>query len=166
MNIFTFFENLKVTFKFGLLVAMSKALSPPPPLGTKRQVRTGGGPWHGRSNFSSLGWQDFHGPSLIWPAFLDFFSFLQNKSERHHCRGKVLKQKILRKHFSRNTIFSDYFLLKRFWAVSIQKIQVTYDLGCGRYSRVNLEHFTLVVEYYFLHWLWNTSTWILHSSWI
>jgi hypothetical protein len=30
MNIFTFFENLKETFKFGLLVAMSMALSFPP----------------------------------------------------------------------------------------------------------------------------------------
>jgi hypothetical protein len=31
INIFTFFENLKETFKFGLLVAMSRALSPLPP---------------------------------------------------------------------------------------------------------------------------------------
>ncbi len=41
INIFTFFENLKETFKFGLLVAMSRALSLPP--SAPSQVRTGGG---------------------------------------------------------------------------------------------------------------------------
>jgi hypothetical protein len=54
----------------------------------------------------------------------------------HHCRGKDLKQNIKRKHFSRNTIFPGVFLLKRFLTVSIQKSQVIYDLGHGRYGLI------------------------------
>jgi hypothetical protein len=44
--------------------------------------------------FSYLGWQDFHGPGLIWPGFLDFWYFLRNKSKSHHCKGKSWSKKI------------------------------------------------------------------------
>jgi hypothetical protein len=65
MNIFTFLDNLKEIFKFRAIGCHVKGPLPPP-LRTKRQVRTGGGgAGHGRSHFSSLGWQDFHGPGLI-----------------------------------------------------------------------------------------------------
>jgi hypothetical protein len=74
MNIFTFFENLKERFKFWAIGCHVKGPLPSP-LRTECQARTGGGgPWHGRSYVSSLGWQDFHGPGLIWPAFSDFFT--------------------------------------------------------------------------------------------
>ncbi len=93
---------------------MSRTLTLPPSAPSDRSELGGGGLWHGRSYFSFLGWQDFHGPGLIWPAFSDFWYFLHNKSKRHHCRGKVLKQKIQRKHYSRNTIFLEFFCLRDF----------------------------------------------------
>jgi hypothetical protein len=42
MNIFTFFENLNETFKFGILVAMSRALSLPPSAPSARSELGGG----------------------------------------------------------------------------------------------------------------------------
>jgi hypothetical protein len=42
INIFTFFENLKETFQFGLLVAMSRALSLPPSAPSTRSEVGGG----------------------------------------------------------------------------------------------------------------------------
>ncbi len=42
MNIFTFFDNLKETFKFWAIGCHVKGHLPPP-LCTERQVRTGGG---------------------------------------------------------------------------------------------------------------------------
>jgi hypothetical protein len=64
-----------------------------------------------------------------------FSVLLQNKSNRHQCRGKVLKQKIYREKTllqKYNTIFSEFFCLRDFRAVSIKKSHVTNDLGHGR----------------------------------
>jgi hypothetical protein len=93
MNIFTFFENLKETFKFGLLVAMSRALSLPPLHRAPGQNWGGGGmTWQVLFFLSRVA--GFPQPSSHMTCNFGFVLLLQNKSERHHCREKVLKKKI------------------------------------------------------------------------
>jgi hypothetical protein len=137
-NIFTLFDEIKETFKFWATGYHVKGPLPPPSTqdtvkkSCVPQVKTGGGViWHVLFFLPRVA--EFPRPDLIWPGFLYFWLFFYNKSKRHHCSEKVLKQQIQRKHFSRNTIFLRIFLLQRdFWAVSIQKSQVTSDLGRGR----------------------------------
>ncbi len=120
-NIFTFIYILKETFK---LWASSCHVKGPLPLPTTYKILLGraacarselGGPWHGSSYFFSyLGWQDFHGPGLIWPEFSDFWYFLQNKSKRHHCRGKSWSKKYRENTSPGMWFFFIIFLLQRF----------------------------------------------------
>ncbi len=111
-NIFTFFHMLKETSKFWASGCHVTRYC----YGELRAPgQNWGGPWHGRSQFSYLGWQDFYGPRLIWPGFSDFWYFLQNKTKRHHCR-KVLKQKNIEKTLLQEYKFFRIFLLNRFFS--------------------------------------------------
>jgi hypothetical protein len=80
-----------------------------------------GGQSHGRSYFSSLELQDFHGPGLIWSGLLDFWYFFYNKSKRHHCREKSWTKTYRETHIQGYGFSQNYFYLKDFWAVSNRK---------------------------------------------
>ncbi len=116
---------------------MSRALSHPPAckilVGRAGCARSElGWPWHSSSYFSYLGWQDFHGPGIIWPELSDFWYYLRNKSKRHQCRGKVLKQKNIEK-----TLLQEYDFFRNFFASEI------FELWAFKKTR---SHMTWAVE--------------------